>query len=350
MSDENTKQKVEELDWSNLGFKYRNLPYSYHEEFKDGKWQNGGLTTESTLTVSEAAEDLHYGQEVFEGLKAYRRKDGGINLFRPDMNAKRLANSAKRLLMEPYPEDKFVEAVKAVVKANQEFVPPYGTGGSLYIRPFMIGTQPVVGVAPSEEYQFHIYATPVGAYIKGLNPMPYVVSDYDRAAYGGTGQAKTAGNYASSLLPSILAKKAGFADCLYLDPREHKYVDEFGGANFYGITKDGQFVTPKSNSILPSITKKSLLEIAEQLGLNPKETQIEADQLDELSEAGAMGTAAVISPVGSLTYKGKKHVFFSETKAGPVTKKLYEALVEIQLGDRPAPKGWVQEVDVTQVK
>ncbi|MCC7666437.1 branched-chain amino acid aminotransferase [Liquorilactobacillus satsumensis] len=350
MTKESKKQNVADLDWSNLGFSYRDLPYSYHEDFKDGNWQNGGLTTASTLTLSEAAEDLHYGQEVFEGMKAYRRKDGGINLFRPDMNAKRFVNSAKRLLMEPYPEEKFVAAVKAVVKANQEFVPPYGTGGALYIRPFMIGTQPLVGVAPSEEYQFHIYATPVGAYVKGLVPMPYVVSKYDRAAYAGTGQAKTAGNYAGSLFPSILAKKAGFADCLYLDPREHKYIDEFGGANFYGITKDGQFLTPKSNSILPSITKKSILEIAKELGLHPEETQLKVSELAKFSEAGAMGTAAVISPVGSLTYQDKKHVFYSETEPGPVTKKLYDALVGIQLGDRPAPQGWVQEVVAAKVR
>ncbi|MFT8616891.1 MAG: branched-chain amino acid aminotransferase, partial [Lentilactobacillus hilgardii] len=322
------------------------LPYSYNEEFKDGKWQNGGLTTDSTLTFSEAAEDLHYGQEVFEGMKAYRTKDGGINLFRPEMNAERMANSAKRLVMEQYPKDKFVEAVKAIVKANQEFVPPYGSGGSLYIRPFMVGTEPVVGVSPSTEYTFHIYATPVGAYIKGLNPMPYTVSDYDRAAGAGTGQAKTAGNYASSLLPSILAKKAGFADCLYLDPREHKYIDEFGGANFYGVTKDGQFLTPKSDSILPSITKKSILQIAKDQGLNPQETRIAIDDLDNLAEAGAMGTAAVISPVGSLTYKGNKHVFYSETEAGPVTQKLYDTLFGIQEGDVEDKHGWVESVDL----
>lgn len=340
------KQDVKDLDWSNLGFTYRDLPYSYDEEFKDGKWQNGGLTTDSTLTFSEAAEDLHYGQEVFEGMKAYRTKDGGINLFRPEMNAERMANSAKRLVMEEYPKDKFVEAVKAVVKANQEFVPPYGSGGSLYIRPFMVGTQPVVGVSPSDTYRFHIYATPVGAYIKGLHPMPYTVSEYDRAAYAGTGQAKTAGNYASSLLPSILAKKAGFADCLYLDPREHKYIDEFGGANFYGVTTDGQFVTPKSNSILPSITKKSILQIAKDQGLNPEETEIDINKLDNLTEAGAMGTAAVISPVGSLTYKGDKHVFYSETEPGPVTQKLYDTLFGIQEGDVEDKYGWVEPVDL----
>ena len=339
------KETVANLDWNHLGFEYHDLPYSFNEEFKDGQWQGGTLTESSTLTLSEAAEVLHYGQEVFEGLKAYRTKDGHINLFRPEENAKRLANSAKRMLMEPYPEDKFVEAGKQVVLANEEFVPPYGTGGSLYIRPFLIGTQPIVGVAPADTYTFHIYATPVGAYINGLAPSPYTVSNYDRAAGAGTGQAKTSGNYASSLLPEIEAKKAGFADCLYLDPREHKYIDEFSGANFFGITKDGQFVTPKSDSILPSITKKSLLVLADDLGLNPVERKIEIDkELDDFAEAGAMGTAAVISPVGSLTYKGQKHVFYSEKEVGPVTTKLYNTLYGIQEGDLEDTHGWITHV------
>lgn len=252
-----------------------------------------------------------------------------------------MANSAKRLLMEPYPEDEFIKAVKEVVLANQDFVPSYGSSSTLYLRPFMIGTQPIVGVSPSETYQFRIYATPVGTYIKGLKPMPYEVSDYDRAAPVGTGQAKTAGNYASSLLPSLIVKKNGFADALYLDPKEHKYIDEFGGANFYGITKDGQFQTPKFDSILPSITKRSILEIAKDLDLNPIETKIPIDDVDRFAEAGAMGTAAVISPVGSLTYKGKKHVFGNGKDAGPITQKLYVALTGIQFGDLEDKYGWI---------
>lgn len=339
------KTRPEDLDFNKLGFQYHDLPYRFEDHFENGKWQGGQLTKNSTITLSEAAEVLHYGQEVFEGLKAYRTKDGHINLFRPDQNAKRMVNSAKRMMMEPYPEDSFVEAVKKVVLANEDFVPPYGSGGSLYIRPFMIGTEPVVGVTPSSSYTFHIYATPVGFYVKGLNPMPYTVSKYDRAAAFGTGQAKTAGNYAGSLLPEVAAKKAGFADCLYLDPREHKYIDEFSGANFFGITKDKQFVTPKSNSILPSVTKRSLLQIADDLGLNPIETKLDINKdLDNLVEAGAMGTAAVISPVGSLTYNGKKHVFYSETEAGPVTTKLYNTLYGIQLGDIEDKHNWVQQI------
>lgn len=335
-----TKTKIQDLDWNNLGFEYHDLPYRWTDTFKDGKWQGGHLTEDSNVTFNEAAEELHYGQEIFEGLKAYRRKDGGINLFRPDQNAKRMKNSAKRLMMEPYPEDLFIKAVEEVVKANQEFVPPYGSGGTLYLRPFMIGTTPLVGVSPAETYTFRIYATPVGAYVKGLNPMPYLVSDYDRAAHAGTGQAKTAGNYAASLLPSILAKKDGFADCLYLDPREHKYIDEFGGANFYGITKDGQFQTPKSDSILPSITKYSILQIAADMGLDPIETKIPIDEIDRFAEAGAMGTAAVISPVESLTYHGKKQVFSTDGKPGPITQKLYDELFGIQVGDLEDKYGW----------
>ena len=334
------KTRPEDLDWNNLGFKYHDLPFRWVDKFQDGKWQGGQLTSDSTITFNEAAEELHYGQEIFEGLKAYRRKDGGINLFRPDQNAKRMTKSAERLLMEPYPEDKFIEAVKQVVLANQEFVPPYGSGGTLYLRPFMMGPQSIVGVAPSETYEFRIYATPVGAYVKGLNPMPYVISDYDRAAPYGTGQAKTAGNYASSLMPSLLAKKAGFADALYLDPKEHKYIDEFGGANFFGITKDGQFQTPKSDSILPSITKHSILKIAADLGLDPIETKIPIDNIDQFAEAGAMGTAAVISPVGSLTYQDKKYSFGNEKEAGPITQKLYDTLTGIQFGDLEDKYNW----------
>ncbi|MBA1392519.1 branched-chain amino acid aminotransferase, partial [Lactobacillus sp. XV13L] len=248
------KQQANELDWTNLGFQYRDLPYRYEAKFKEGKWQEGKLVEDSTITLSEGAEVLHYGQEIFEGLKAYRRKDGKINLFRPEQNAHRFSLSAKRLAMPPFPEERFVEAVKQVVRANEEFVPPYDSGATLYLRPFMVGTSNVLGVTAADEYLLRIFAVPVGAYIKGLTPAAYLVSDYDRAAYAGTGRSKTSGNYASSLLPSVEAHKQDFADCLYLDPRQHKYMDEFGGANFFGITQEDQFVTPKSKSILVSIT------------------------------------------------------------------------------------------------
>ena len=339
------KQRVEDLDWKNLGFIYRDLPYRYEAKYQDGEWQKGKLIENSTITLSEGAEVLHYGQEIFEGLKAYRREDGKINLFRPDQNAHRFTLSAERLAMPPFPEDLFVDAVKQVVLANKKFVPPYDSGATLYLRPFMIGTSNVLGVQAADEYLFRIFAVPVGAYIKGLNPADYVVSDYDRAAYAGTGQAKTSGNYASSLLPSVEGHKKGFADCLYLDPREHKYVDEFGGANFFGITQEGQFVTPKSKSILISITKRSLLEVAKWQGLNPVERQITLEEAFKMKEAGAMGTAAVISPVGSITYNGEKHVIYSETETGPITTKLYNELVDIQYGKKQGPEGWVQTIE-----
>ncbi|MHA5099663.1 branched-chain amino acid aminotransferase [Oenococcus oeni] len=339
------KAKAEKFDWPNLGFNYYDLPYSFHAEYKDGKWDEGKLTSDSTIKMSEAANVLHYGQEAFEGLKAYRRKDGGVNLFRPDMNAKRLHNSAERLLMAPFPEDRFVEAVKMVVKANQNFVPPYGSGATLYIRPFIIGTGEVIGVHPADKFQFHILVTPVGPYYKGgMKPTEYVTSPYDRAAHGGTGQSKVSGNYAASLLPGSLAHKNGYSDVVYLDPRLHENIEELGGANFFGITKDGKFKTPKSPSILPSITKKSLLQIADSFGMEPEETTISIYDLDQFSEAGAMGTAAVISPVGSITHNGNKHVFYSETEVGPYTQKLYDRLSGIQDGDQKGPDGW--QVDV----
>ncbi|CAK1225163.1 MULTISPECIES: branched-chain amino acid aminotransferase [Fructobacillus] len=340
-----TKAKVSDLDFNNLGFGYHDLPYRYKAEYHDGQWQPGELTTDSTIHLSESAVALHYGQEVFEGLKAYRRKDGGVNIFRPDRNAHRMHNSAERLLMAPYPEDKFVEAVKEVVKANQDFIPPYESGGSLYLRPLLISTSPEIGVHPGHDFLFTIFAMPVGAYYPGgLAPTAFVTSEFDRAAHGGTGQAKVGGNYAASMLPGDNAHKAGYSDVVYLDPREHEYIEELGSANFFGITKDGQFKTPKSPSILPSVTKYSLLALAEEMGMNPVEEAISIHDLDQFAEAGAMGTAAVISPVGSITHEGKKHVFFSETEVGPKTQALYDRLIGIQYGDQEGPEGWVQDV------
>jgi len=340
-----TKAKVSDFDWQNLGFEYHDLPYRYRVVFKDGKWEQGKIVEDSNLILSEASASLHYGQQLFEGLKAYRRKDGGINLFRPDMNAARLNASAERLLMQTFPEDQFIEAVKDVVAANHEFVPPYGSGATLYIRPMLIGSSAVVGLQPANEFILNIYVTPVGAYYKGgLTPNAYVTSEYDRAAHGGTGRAKVGGNYAASLLPGHEAKSAGYADVVYLDPRFHETIEELGAANFFGITKNGQFLTPKSPSILPSITKDSLLKLATKQGLVAVETTISIKELDQFVEAGAMGTAAVISPVGSITHQGQKHVFYSETETGPQTQALYDELVGIQFGDLPDPFGWVVDV------
>ncbi|HJF19790.1 MAG TPA: branched-chain amino acid aminotransferase [Enterococcus columbae] len=335
------------IDWSKLGFEYIKTPFRYLSYWKDGQWDEGTLTEDSTLHISEASAALHYGQQCFEGLKAYRRKDGKINLFRVDENAKRLQRSAQRLLMPAVPVEKFIDAVKQVVKANADYVPPYGTGATLYLRPLLIGVGDNIGVKPAPEYIFTVFCMPVGPYFKGgLTPTNFIVSDYDRAAPQGTGAAKVGGNYAASLLPGHQAHEHQFSDCIYLDPETHTKIEEVGSANFFGITKDNQFITPKSPSILPSITKYSLLYLAkERLGLEAIEGDVKINELDRFAEAGACGTAAVISPIGGIQYKDNFHVFYSETEVGPVTKALYEELTGIQFGDKPAPEGWIFEVE-----
>lgn len=339
-----------EIDWENLGFEYMNLPYRFVAHFKDGKWQEGELTQDNTLHISESSPALHYGQQAFEGLKAYRTKSGEIQLFRPDQNAARLQKTARRLLMAEVPTDLFIKAVKAVVKANHDYVPPYESGGSLYLRPLLIGVGDIIGVKPAQEYIFTVFAMPVGNYFKGgLTPTKFIVSrDFDRAAPHGTGAAKVGGNYAASLLPGQNAHDTGFSDVIYLDPATHTKIEEVGSANFFGITKNNEFVTPLSPSILPSITKYSLLYLAEnRLGLKAIEGDVFVDDLDRFSEAGACGTAAVISPIGGIQNGDDYHVFYSEAEVGPVTRKLYETLVGIQKGDVVAPEGWLYPVDLT---
>ena len=334
------------LDWNKLGFSDIKTDYRYISYYKDGQWDNGALVEDNVLHISEASTALHYGQQAFEGLKAYRCQDGSINLFRPDQNAARFARSCTRLLMPEFPQERFVEAIKEVVRANAEWIPPYGTGGSLYIRPLMIGVGDTIGVTPAPEYIFTIFVMPVGAYFKGgLTPTSFVVSEYDRAAPVGTGAAKVGGNYAASLLPGKEAKKRQFSDCIYLDPLTHTKIEEVGAANFFGITKDNQFITPYSPSILPSITKYSLLWLAEhRLGMSVKEADVYVDRLDEFAEAGACGTAAVISPIAGIQNGDDYHVFYSETEVGPVTRRLYDELVGIQYGDVESPEGWIQKV------
>ena len=334
------------LDWNNLGFSYIKTDYRYISYYKDGQWDNGALVEDNVLHISEASTALHYGQQAFEGLKAYRCQDGSINLFRPDQNAARFARSCTRLLMPEFPQERFVEAIKEVVRANADWIPPYGTGGSLYIRPLMIGVGDTIGVSPAPEYIFTVFVMPVGAYFKGgLTPTSFVVSEYDRAAPVGTGAAKVGGNYAASLLPGKEAKKRQFSDCIYLDPLTHTKIEEVGAANFFGITKDNQFITPYSPSILPSITKYSLLWLAEhRLGMSVKEADVYVDRLDEFAEAGACGTAAVISPIAGIQNGDDYHVFYSETEVGPVTRRLYDELVGIQYGDVESPEGWIQKV------
>lgn len=335
------------LDWENLGFSYMKLPYRYLAYYKNGQWEKGGLTEEATLHMSESSPCLHYGQQAFEGMKAYRTKDGSVQLFRPDQNAKRLQRTSDRLLMPQVPTDMFVNAVKQVVRANEEYVPPYGTGGTLYIRPLLLGVGDIIGVKPADEYIFTVFAMPVGNYFKGgLIPTNFIVSDkYDRAAPYGTGAAKVGGNYAASLLPGQMAHENKFSDVIYLDPATHTKIEEVGSANFFGITKDNEFVTPYSPSILPSITKYSLLYLAEhRLGLKAIEGDVPIDNLDRFAEAGACGTAAVISPIGGIQHGEDFHVFYSETEVGPITRKLYDELTGIQFGDVEAPEGWVVKV------
>lgn len=334
------------IEWGKLGFAYMKTDFRYVSKWKDGNWDDGQLVEDNNLSISESSTALHYGQQCFEGLKAYRTKDGKIQLFRPDENAKRLNNSCTRVMMPEVPIEKFIDACKQVVKANEDFVPPYGTGATLYLRPFVIGVGDNLGVKPAPEYIFSVFCVPVGPYFKGgMAPVNFITSEFDRAAPYGTGAAKVGGNYAGSLFPHQLAVKKGFADCIYLDPMTHTKIEEVGAANFFGITKDDKFITPKSPSILPSITKYSLMHIAkEYLGMEVEERDCLVDNLQEFKEAGACGTAAVITPIGGIQHKDKYHVFHSETEVGPVTKKLYNTLYGIQFGDVEAPEGWIVEV------
>jgi len=338
---------MKDLDWNNLGFSYIKTDYRFIAHWKDGKWDEGKLTTDNILHIHEGSTAIHYGQQCFEGLKAYRCKDGSINLFRPDQNAKRMQHTSDRLLMPQVPTELFIRACKEVVKANEKWVAPYGTGATLYLRPFVIGVGENIGVRPAPEYLFCVFCCPVGAYFKGgMKPSNFLVTDYDRAAPHGTGGVKVGGNYAASLLPHELAAKRQFADAIYLDPKTHTKIEEVGAANFFGITRDNKFITPRSDSILPSITKYSLLHLAkERLGMETIEGDVYINELDKCAEAGACGTAAVISPIGGIQYGDDFHVFYSETEVGPITKRLYDELTGIQFGDVEAPEGWIMKVE-----
>ena len=335
------------LDWSNLGFGYRKTNQRYVSNFKDGAWDNGIMTEDDTVTISECACVLQYAQTCFEGLKAYTTKSGEIVTFRPDLNAARMADTAKRLEMPVFPEDRFVEAVDQVVKANADFVPPYGSGATLYIRPYMFGTNAVIGVKPAEEYQFRVFATPVGPYFKGgAKPITIRVSDFDRAAPHGTGHIKAGLNYAMSLHAIVDAHNQGFDENMYLDAATRTKVEETGGANFIFITKDNKLVTPKSDSILPSITRRSIMIVAEKyLGLTVEHREVKFEEIKDFAECGLCGTAAVISPVGKIVDHGKEICFPSGMdEMGPVTKKLYETLTGIQMGEIEAPEGWIHKI------
>lgn len=335
------------IDWSNLGFGYIKTNERFVSNYKDGKWDDGVLTTDDMVTISECAGVLQYAQTVFEGLKAYTTCDGRVVVFRPDLNASRLKDSCERLEMPVYPEEKFIEAIKKVVKANIDFVPPYGTGATLYIRPYMFGTNPVIGVKPANDYQFRVFTTPVGPYFKGgAKPITIKVSDFDRAAPHGTGHIKAGLNYAMSLHAIVTAHEEGFDENMYLDAATRTKVEETGGANFLFVTKDGKIVTPKSNSILPSITRRSLMYVAEHyLGLEVEQRVVYFDEVKDFAECGLCGTAAVISPVGKIYDHGKEICFPSGMEEmGPITKKLYETLTGIQMGQIEAPEGWIVEI------
>ncbi len=329
------------------GYTYTKAHQIYVSYWKNGAWDDGVLSDSDRLTISGVSTSLHYAQECFEGLKAYRRKDGRIQLFRVLDNAKRFQLSSEYLMMPTVPVEKFVEAVKRVVKANQDLVPRYGFKDSLYIRPFMIGVGDNLGLRPAPEYMFVVIVSPVGSYFDGESkPVDLVVSEYDRAAPHGTGHVKVGGNYAASLFAQSKARKQGYADCIFLDPISHTKIEEVGAANFFGITFKNEYITPKSPSILNSITNRSLKYLAKEvLGLDVIEGDIYIDQLHVLKEAGACGTAAVITPIGSITHQDKKHVFPTSTHMGEYTKKLYDLLTGIQFGDEKDPQGWITLLD-----
>ena len=335
------------IDWANLGFGYLETEYRFVSNFKDGAWDEGELTKDANVVISECAGVLQYAQTIFEGLKAYTTADGRIVTFRPDLNGERLEQSAARLEMPIYPKDKFVEAVIKTIKANEAYVPPYGSGATLYVRPYMFGSNPVIGVKPADEYQFRVFTTPVGPYFKGgVKPLTIRVCDFDRAAPNGTGHIKAGLNYAMSLHAIVDAHKQGYDENMYLDASTRTKVEETGGANFLFVTRDGKVVTPKSSSILPSITRRSLIQVAkEYLGLEAEEREVTLEEVKDFAECGLCGTAAVISPVGKIVDHGEEICLPSGmSEMGPVTKKLYDTLTGIQMGTIKAPEGWVVEV------
>ena len=335
------------IDWANLGFGYMKTDYRFVSNYKDGKWDDGAITTDENIVMNECACVLQYAQTCFEGMKAYRTVDGRVVCFRPDLNAKRMADTCKRLEMPVFPEDRFVDAVVETVKKNIDYVPPYGTGATLYIRPYMFGINPVMGVKPASEYQFRIFTSPVGPYFKGgAKPITLRVPDFDRAAPHGTGHVKAGLNYAMSLHAIVDAHKQGYNENMYLDSATRTKVEETGGANIIFVTKDKTVVTPKSLTILPSITRRSLMYVAEHyLGLKAEEREIKFEEVKDFAECALCGTAAVLSPVGKVVDHGKEILLPSGMKKmGEVTQKLYDTLTGIQMGRIEAPEGWIREI------
>lgn len=337
-----------DIDWSNLGFSYIKTDKRYVSNYKDGVWDNGAMIEDDTVQISECACVLQYAQTIFEGLKAYTTEDGRVVCFRPDLNAERMEHSAKRLEMPVFSKERFIDAVVETVKANMDYVPPYGSGATLYIRPYMFGSNAVIGVKPADEYQFRVFTTPVGPYFKGgAKPITIRVCDFDRAAPHGTGHIKAGLNYAMSLHAIVDAHNQGFDENMYLDPGTRTKVEETGGANFLFITKDNKVITPKSDSILPSITRRSLLTVAKDyLGLEVEEREVAFEEIKDFAECGLCGTAAVISPVGKVVDHGKEICFPSGMDSmGPITQKLYDTLTGIQMGRIEAPEGWIKVIE-----
>lgn len=335
------------LDWANLGFTYRPIDYRWQTRWHDGVWEEGGLTTDPDITLSEAACVFHYSQSCFEGLKAYTTKDGHIVTFRPDQNAERMQNTCRRLEMPPLPKETFLKALDETVKANAAWVPPFGTGASLYIRPVMIGSGPQIGVAPAHEFLFRLFAMPVGSYFQGgVKPIRIQVAQYDRAAPRGTGHIKAGLNYAMSLYPTMEAHRAGFAENIYLDPSTHTYVEETGGANVLFVDKDNNLIVPKSNSILPSVTRRSLVYVGEHyLGLKVIERQVKFSEVKDMKECALCGTAAVLAPVGMI-HSEDGDIYFPSgmDKIGEISGKIRETLLKIQSCEIEAPEGWIRRI------
>lgn len=339
--------KKADINFSELPFKYNPTDAHVRYVWKNGAWDAGQVYEKPEITLSIAAQCLHYGQLIFEGLKVFERKDGVAQAFRLEENAARMTRSAQKLLMEPVPLEIFKEAVWRAVNANRKFIPPHGVGASLYVRPLLIGSGIQLGVNPSDEYTFIVFVSPVGPYYKGkgLSTVHLIVEEeIDRAAPLGVGDVKVAGNYAAGLRATIGAKKKGFNEVLFLDSKEKKYLDESGSSNFIAITADGRYITPQSPSVLPSVTNKSIIQIAEDEGLKVERRQVAVTELGDFSEAGCVGTAAVISPVGSITHRDKKYTYGDGNTAGPVCLNLYNKLVGIQYGDIPDPYGWTEEI------
>ncbi len=331
------------IDWSNLGFGYHKTDLRFVANYSNGAWDEGGLTDQDMITMSECAGVLQYAQTCFEGMKAYTTEDGRVVCFRPDLNASRMADSCQRMKMPVFPEDKFIEAVVETVKANAEWVPPYGSGASLYIRPYMFGINPVIGVKPATDYQFRIFVTPVGPYFKGgVKPLTVRIADFDRAAPRGTGHIKAGLNYAMSLYAIVDAHEQGYDENIYVDSATRTYIEETGGANVIFITKDGKLVTPKSDTILPSITRRSIVQVAKDyLGMEVEERPVALSEIGDFAECGLCGTAAVISPVGTIVDHGKEYHYAG---FGPTIQKLYNTLTGIQMGTIEAPVGWIKVI------